>query len=162
MTEPDWTKWTPTERASLCFIITGGKILLIHKKRGLGAGKVNGPGGRCEPGETALDCARRETIEEVGVTPTGLSLAGELHFQFVDGYALHCAVFTADGLEGALIETDEAKPFWKPVGEIPFDDMWTDDRHWIPWMLERRKFRGFFRFDGDKMLSCRVEAAPDL
>lgn len=159
MTEPDWKSWVPTERASLCFVIQDGEILLIQKKRGLGAGKVNGPGGRLEPGETFLDCARRETQEEVGVTPTGLAQAGELHFQFVDGYALHCAVFTADGHEGALKETDEAAPFWKPVSQIPFEDMWTDDRHWIPWMLERRKFRGFFTFDGDRMLTCRVEPA---
>jgi 8-oxo-dGTP diphosphatase len=159
VTEPDWTAWTPTERASLCFIIERDRILLIEKKRGLGAGKVNGPGGRLEPGETAVDCARRETREEVGLTPTGLAHAGELHFQFVDGYALHCAVFTADGHEGALVETDEAAPFWEAVSAIPFDRMWTDDRHWIPWMLERRPFRGYFTFDGDRMLSCRVVAA---
>lgn len=159
MTEPDWSAWTPTQRASLCFVIRDGRILLIHKKRGLGAGKVNGPGGRIEAGESALDAARRETIEEVGVTPTGLAHAGELHFQFVDGYGLHCAVFTASGLEGELIETDEAAPFWTAVEAIPFDDMWTDDRHWIPWMLAGRRFRGYFCFDGDRMLAGRVEPA---
>lgn len=159
MTEPDWKSWSPKERASLCFVIQDGRILLIEKKRGLGAGKVNGPGGRLEPGETAADCAKRETEEEVGVTPTGLAKAGELHFQFVDGYSLHCAVFTAGGHTGALKETDEANPFWHPVESIPFDRMWTDDRHWIPWMLERRPFKGFFTFDGDRMLTCRVEPA---
>jgi 8-oxo-dGTP diphosphatase len=158
-TEPDWAVWTPKERASLCFVIQDGRILLIEKRRGLGAGKVNGPGGRRLDGETAVDCARRETLEEIGVTPTGLAHAGELHFQFVDGYSLHCAVFTAAGCEGALIETDEAKPFWKKTGEIPFERMWTDDALWIPWMLERRPFKGYFHFDGDKMLAGRVEPA---
>ena len=46
--EPDWARWTPTERAALCFVVTGGRVLLIRKKRGLGAGKVNGPGGRLD------------------------------------------------------------------------------------------------------------------
>src|ERR1700758_4618372 len=105
MTEPDWKTWSPTERASLCFIIQDGRVLLIHKKRGLGAGKINGPGGRIEKGESVEDAARRETREEVGLTPTGLERAGELWFQFVDGYALHCTVFTASGAEGAPIET---------------------------------------------------------
>jgi len=159
MTEPDWSRWLPKERASLCFVIRDGRILLIQKKRGLGAGKVNGPGGRLEPGETPAQCARRETMEEVGVEPLGLAQAGELHFQFVDGYSLHCAVFTASDARGTLIETDEAAPFWIDVAAIPFDDMWTDDRHWIPWMLERRPFKGFFHFDGDRMLSGRVDAA---
>ena len=62
----DWQRWEPDEHATLCFVIRGGEILLIRKKRGLGAGKINGPGGRLEPGETALDCAVRETREELG------------------------------------------------------------------------------------------------
>lgn len=157
--EPDWGRWTPKERASLLFVIRDGRILLIRKKRGLGAGKVNGPGGRLEPGETPEQCAARETREEIGGDPSGLAKAGELHFQFVDGYSLHCCVFTAEDIAGTLIETDEADPFWTEIDAIPYDDMWTDDRHWIPWMLARRPFRGYFSFDGDRMLTCRVEPA---
>jgi len=65
--------WKPQERGVLCFIVKEGKILLIEKKRGLGAGKVNGPGGRIEKGETEEQAAARETQEEVGITPRGLS-----------------------------------------------------------------------------------------
>ncbi len=68
----DWSTWKPTEYANLCFVIRDGQILLIRKKRGLGAGKINGPGGRLEKGETALASAIRETQEEIGVTPTDL------------------------------------------------------------------------------------------
>ncbi|MDE2489839.1 MAG: 8-oxo-dGTP diphosphatase [Elusimicrobia bacterium] len=157
--EPDWTAWTPTERAALCFILREGRILLIHKKRGLGAGKVNGPGGRLEAGESPADAARRETREEVGLDPYGLEEAGELRFQFLDGYALHCTVFTASGAEGTPVETPEAVPFWAETSAVPYDEMWTDDRHWIPWMLARRRFRGLFHYDGDRMLSGRVEPA---
>ena len=98
----DWAAWKPTEYANLCFVMRGGQILLIRKKRGLGAGKINGPGGRLEKGETALESAVRETQEEVGVTPTGLEQIGELFFQFLDGYKLHVAVFAASGCEGEL------------------------------------------------------------
>lgn len=157
--EPDWKSWTPKESASLCFVVTDGRILLIEKKRGLGAGKVNGPGGRLEPGETLAQCAERETIEEIGVRPLGVKRAGEINFQFVDGYSLHCAVFTASGVEGTLKETDEAKPFWESVDRVPYDRMWTDDRHWLPWMLAGRPFKGFFTFEGDRMLTGRVEPA---
>src|SRR5438445_9942733 len=101
----DWNNWQPTEKANLCFVVQDGQILLIRKKRGLGAGKINGPGGRLEKGETALQSAIRETQEEVGVTPTGLELAGELFFQFLDGYKLHVSVFSASGCDGTLIET---------------------------------------------------------
>src|SRR5258706_2238066 len=115
----DWAAWKPTEYANLCFVMRDGQILLIRKKRGLGAGKINGPGGRLEKGETALASAIRETQEEIGVTPTGLELAGELFFHFLDGYKLHVSVFSASDCLGTLIETDEATPIWTAIPSIP-------------------------------------------
>jgi 8-oxo-dGTP diphosphatase len=82
----DWQEWAPTERAVLCFVRRDGELLLIRKKRGLGAGKVNGPGGRIEDGESAEQAAVRETFEEVGVRPLRVSEAGELAFvRLVEG-----------------------------------------------------------------------------
>ena len=153
----DWAAWKPTEYANLCFIMRDGQILLIRKKRGLGAGKINGPGGRLEKGETALAAAIRETQEEIGVTPTGLEEIGELFFQFLEGYKLHVAVFAASGCEGELCETPEATPLWMDVGEIPYHEMWEDDAHWLPLLLKRKRFRGYFVFDGEKLLNYRLD-----
>jgi 8-oxo-dGTP diphosphatase len=155
--EIDWPNWKPIEYANLCFVIRDGQILLIRKKRGLGAGKINGPGGRLEAGETAEQAAIRETQEEIGVTPTGLTYVGELFFQFLDGYKLHVAVFAASGCEGELIETDEATPIWTDLAEIPYAEMWQDDPHWLPLVVKLAKFRGFFVFDVEKLLDHRVE-----
>lgn len=141
----------------LCFIVKDGRILLIRKKRGLGAGKITAPGGRIESGESAKQAAHRETREEVGLTPLGLAQAGVLFFQFADGYTLDCTVFTALGAEGDMVETEEAAPFWTEVSAIPYADMWADDEHWMPLMLAGKPFRGHFRYDGDRMLSARVE-----
>ena len=135
-------------------------MLLIRKKRGLGAGKINAPGGKLEPGETALDSAVRETREEIGVTPLRIEERGVLRFQFTDGYSLHCAVFVAADFEGEPVETAEAVPLWFSAGAIPYDEMWEDDRHWLPQVLEGRRFNGWFVFDGEKMLSKRVEMLP--
>ena len=148
-----WKTWEPRERATLCFLIQDGQILLIRKKRGLGAGKINGPGGRIEPGEEPHECAVRETSEEVGLTPLNVQIRGELHFQFADGYSLHCAVFVAHEFTGDLIETDEALPIWTPLDSIPYDEMWADDIHWLPGVIAGGTFRGYFHFDGEKMLS---------
>jgi 8-oxo-dGTP diphosphatase len=153
----DWPNWKPTEYANLCFVIRDGQILLIRKKRGLGAGKINGPGGRLEPGETAEQSAIRETQEEIGITPTGLEHVGELFFQFLDGYKLHVAVFAASGCTGNLIETDEATPIWTDIGRIPYVEMWQDDPHWLPLVVKRARFRGFFVFDVEQLLNHRVE-----
>lgn len=148
----DWPGWQPADTAVLTFIRRDGQLLLILKKRGLGHGKINAPGGRLEPGETPEQAAVRETQEEVGLTPLSLCAAGQLDFAFTDGYSLRCHVFTADGHEGALTETDEADPFWCPESDIPYGRMWSDDRLWLPLLLEKRPFFAQFVFDGDLML----------
>jgi 8-oxo-dGTP diphosphatase len=157
VSEIHWPGWVPTEKATLLFVLRDGHILLIHKKTGLGAGKINGPGGRIEPGETPRQGAIREVREELCVTPTGVKESGELFFQFVDGYALHGIVFTATGYEGELCETHEAAPLWTALDSIPYERMWKDDALWIPLLLQGKRFRGYFIFDGDTMLDALVQ-----
>jgi len=152
----DWDAWTPTEKATLLFVVKDGQVLLIHKKRGLGAGKINGPGGRLEPGETPEEAAIREVQEELLVTPLNARRCGELKFQFVDGYSIHGYVFRADDCEGRPTETDEADPIWISLDQIPYDRMWADDRIWMPLMLEETPFEGHFIFDGDHMLDYEL------
>ena len=161
-TDIDWDAWTPRERATLLFVVTGGKVLLIHKKTGLGAGNYNGPGGRLEPGETPRQAAIREVQEELRVTPLGVRAVGELKFQFVDGFSIHGYVFRADGIDGEPEETDEAIPFWFPIDAIPYHRMWADDRVWMPLLLAERPFAGQFLFDGDLMVGCAMELLDAL
>lgn len=149
----DWTNWEPNLRANLVFIQRGDEVLLIRKKRGIGAGKINAPGGKIEPGESAAEGAVRETEEEVGLRVSHLRQMGELHFQFTDGMALHCSVFHSTEFDGEAIETDEAIPLWTGIAAIPYDEMWEDDIHWLPQMLAGETFRGYFEFDDDRMLS---------
>ncbi len=148
----DWTNWQPQDRATLCFIVEPERILLIRKKRGLGAGKINGPGGRLEGDESPLECAVRECQEELHITPHDPILAGELSFQFTDGYALHCSVFKAGKFSGTPTETEEAAPIWADRQTIPYDEMWADDRHWLPLLLQGQHFRARFVFDDEVML----------
>jgi 8-oxo-dGTP diphosphatase len=152
----DWTNWTPQERATLLFVRRDGQVLLIRKKRGLGAGKINGPGGRIDGEETPLQAAIREVQEELRVMPINVEARGELSFQFIDGYALFVYVFSANDCIGEPQETDEAAPLWTPIDAVPFDQMWADDRIWFPHILNDRSFRGRFLFDGDELLGHEV------
>ena len=153
----NWNTWEPNMRATLIFVIREGQILLIRKKRGLGAGKINGPGGKIDPGETPVECVVREAQEELGITALDPVEIGVLHFQFTDGLAIQCHVFRATECTGEATETDEAIPLWTPLDAIPIEEMWEDDRYWIDHLIESRKFRGYFEFDGEVMLSNRMD-----
>ncbi len=152
----DWERWTPNEEATLLFVVRDDRILLIHKKRGLGSGKVNGPGGRLTDGEPAADGAVREFREELRATPSGVEKRGEVLFQMTDGTAIRIHVFLATGLEGEPQETEEAAPFWAAVDAIPYDRMWADDRHWMPAMLAGRRFALRSLFDGEMLLGHQL------
>ena len=155
--EIDWSSWKPVDVATLCFVVRGGEILLIHKKRGIGAGKVNGPGGRLEPGETLIECAVREVEEELRVTPSGLTPMGEQRFQFLDGYSIHVHVYLADGCSGEAQETDEAVPLWTALDRIPYGKMWEDDVLWLPRVLAGTPCYGRYIFDADRLLDHLLE-----
>jgi 8-oxo-dGTP diphosphatase len=158
----DWTTWRAQDPATLVFVVKDGEVLLIRKKRGLGVGKINGPGGRLEHGETPAECAVREMQEELLVTPVGLRYAGENLFQFVDGYSIHAYVFVASDVDGEPTETDEAAPIWTPVDELPWHEMWEDDHLWLPLVLDRIGFTGRYVFDGDTMLDHEVEILTEV
>ncbi|MEO1574770.1 MAG: 8-oxo-dGTP diphosphatase, partial [Pseudomonadota bacterium] len=158
----DWWTWTPTDRATLMFVIEGDQVLLIRKKRGLGAGKINGPGGRVEPGETVEDCAVRETIEELGVTALNPTLRGRARFQFRDGYGLTVFCFVSYAHTGRAVETDEAVPLWTPLADIPYEEMWEDDALWLPRLLRGEIFDGRYIFDRDRMVDVAFREPASL
>jgi len=157
VTEIDWESWTPTENAVISYIIKGNSVLLIHKKTGLGAGKINAPGGHIEEGESPMEAAVRETEEEVGLITRDLEFSGDLYFHFTDGLKLRGTVFLCRDFSGELIETDEALPFWCPMDEIPWDRMWEDDIHWLPQAIRGAIFSARFIFDGEKMVDKEIE-----
>lgn len=147
----DWTSWQGEILATLMFIVRDGQILLIEKKRGLGAGKINGPGGKIDPGETPLEAVIRETQEELHISPLHPRKLGELHFVMSDCPDILCHVYRAEDFTGTPTETDEAVPIWTPINEIPWQRMWEDDHHWLPLLLENTTFLGRFVFQGEAM-----------
>lgn len=149
----DWTAWQPRMRATLLFLHCLDRgFLLIEKKRGLGAGKVNAPGGKIDPGETPAECAIRETREEVHLHARNPVEVGILHFQFTDGLSIRCHVFRGSEFSGTPEETPEANPFWCPIDKLPYHRMWQDDAVWLPTLIQGTSFNGFFIFDNETML----------
>ena len=150
--------WTPERVGTLMFVRDGNRLLLIRKKRGHGAGRINAPGGKVEPDESPVQCAMRETLEEVGVRVVKAVRMAELRFveQADEQWLGH--VFVASRYEGVPKETAEATPFWFPIDAIPYDQMWEDDRLWLPPMLAGRFVQGAFLFEGGKLVAHEFTA----
>jgi 8-oxo-dGTP diphosphatase len=153
----DWQAWEPEQRATLLFVLRGSRVLLIHKKRGLGAGKINAVGGRLDPGETPHQAALRETDEELCIQPIEVTECGDLSFQFIDGLSIFVTVYQATDYVGVPTETDEARPLWFDINQIPYDRMWADDALWVPLMLKGTGFSGRFIFDENEMLDSVLD-----
>lgn len=133
---------------TLCIVCKEGRVLLGMKKRGFGAGRWNGFGGKLEEGETIEQAAIREMEEEVGVTPSEIKKVGIIDFSFRDGSeAMQVHIFKVDDFKGDPIETEEMFPEWFEYEEIPYGQMWSDDEHWLPFLLTHKLFTGRFVFD---------------
>ncbi len=152
----DWSDWKGEVLATLLFVVKEGSILLIEKKRGHGAGKINGPGGKIDPGETPLECAVRETEEELCISVKDARKVAELWFAMSDYPDILCHVFLAGEFDGTPTETEEAVPIWTRLDEIPYERMWEDDRHWLPLVIGGRRLLGKFAFEGERMVSKEI------
>ena len=151
-----WDQWVPGVKATLVFVKQREKVLLIEKKRGLGKGKVNAPGGKCEAGESWEECASRELTEEVNIKGNNLQRVAVLHFLMSDYPDILCHVFMTHDFMGTAEESDEAFPFWCHVDDIPYDQMWEDDQYWLPRVLAGEKVKCYFSLKGEKLCSQKI------
>ncbi|XP_058425401.1 oxidized purine nucleoside triphosphate hydrolase [Diceros bicornis minor] len=134
---------------TLVLVLQSQRILLGMKKRGFGVGRWNGFGGKVQEGETIEDGAKRELQEESGLTTDALHKVGQIVFEFVgDPELMDVHIFCTHSVQGMPVESDEMRPQWFQLDQIPFSDMWPDDRYWFPLLLQKKKFHGYFKFQG--------------
>ncbi len=141
---------------TLCFLTRGNppsEVLLGLKKCGFGAGKYAGFGGGVETGETIEAATARELEEETGikVSVNDLRQVGHLIFLFPSkpAWSQVVHVFVAKEWAGNPVESDEMKPAWYKIDEIPFERMWADASYWLPLVLGGKRIKARFVFKDD-------------
>jgi 8-oxo-dGTP pyrophosphatase MutT (NUDIX family) len=144
-----------TRKATLCFLLREGdaglEVLLALKKRGFGQGKWNGIGGKVDASETVEEAARREVAEEVGVEVGLMTKVACLTFHFLapgsdPDWSQEVHVFLTWNWSGEPVESEEMRPEWYTCEEVPYGDMWADDRIWLPRVLWGERVIGVFTF----------------
>jgi mutator protein MutT len=146
---------------TLCLLKRDNKILLAMKKRGFGEGKYNGVGGKIEKNETPEEAMIRETQEEINVTPIKYEKVGLIEFdEYYKGNKQNLVfhLYIVYDWQGIPCESEEMKPKWFNVGDIPYDKMFPDDKYWLPLILEGKKIKAYFEFDKDwNLLSKNID-----
>jgi len=138
------------------------EILLAMKKRSFGKGKWNGVGGKLNEGESIEEALIRETQEEINVivNQNDLVQMATINFSFQDNpeWDNQAHIFFAEKWKGEPQESEEMNPKWHSISSLPFENMWIDDRHWLPLVLEGKKIKADFLFNktGDEILEMKI------
>jgi len=145
-------------RRTLLFLHKDDDILLAMKKRGFGANRFNGVGGKLEKDETIEEALIRETQEEIFVTPLEYEKVAELDFYGKDPetkepWRMFVYAYLCTKWKGEPTESEEMKPRWFKKNDIPYDAMWQDDIHWLPLVLNSKKINAVFHFDENDNLN---------
>ena len=151
----------PLREATILLLLRDDEVLLAMKKRGFGEGKWNGVGGKPNPNEDIRIAAIRECEEEIGVTPLDLKEVAVLTYihQTKDkDWGMKVNVYTSDIWNGEPVETEEMKPQWFKVVDVPYSEMWLDDILWMPKVFEGKFVRGSFMFgENDELVEHYLE-----
>ena len=97
---------------TLCFLLNGNDVLMLHRKFPPNQGLWNGVGGHIEPGETARQAMIREVAEETGYAITDPQFAGLLTW---DGFEIPpggIAIFTVAVPHRDFVQNHEGELAW--------------------------------------------------
>ena len=147
---------------TLCYIEKNGAYLMIHrvkKKNDMNHDKWIGVGGKFESAESPFDCARREILEETGLTVKKLNYRGIVTF-ISDKYGTeYMHLFTATDFEGEInYNCDEGNLEWVKKEKIFSLPIWEGDKIFFNLLeTEQRFFSLKLSYEGDKLVSSTTE-----
>jgi 8-oxo-dGTP diphosphatase len=148
--------------ATLCYIMDkkNNSTLMIYrnkKSNDYHEGKWNGLGGKFEPGESPEECAAREIEEESGLRVRNLKMKGFITFPLFDGKDdWYVFLFTADYLDGELIDSPEGHLEWILNEKLIEINLWDGDKIFIPWLFKDKFFSAKFIYENGKFVNHQV------
>ncbi len=134
------------------------EILLGIHRRGPFVGKLNGFGGKLEPGETLVESAYREVQEETGLEIINYQHVANIYSALGEKQLL-IAVLLCNNWSGTpLSETAEMQDIqWYRQNDIPLEQMLPDNQQWLLRVLNGEELTIELSFGDDLKLSeCKI------
>lgn len=151
----------PMKELSVCHVFKNGSLLLIKTADGINKDKWNAPGGEIVQGEKPNKAAMKYLYQQTGLYSTKvadhgtvrLALSGKSDFS----YKLH--IFSTKSAAGELKPNIQGEAKWFNLTDIPYFDMWADDRYWINLVMQGKQFDADFFFDekNEKVVKYQIK-----
>lgn len=61
-------------------------------------------------------------------------------------------VFEVRKFLGEVLPSEELEGHWLPVSEVPYAQMWVTDQYWLPFVLNGKKMKAYFRLRTDEAI----------
>lgn len=148
------------------YLQNSNQVLLgVRKKVSLGLGQnlIAGIGGKIgdkpeNKGETPSEAMDREAEEEIGIKIIKKQSMGRVRFIFThkdpnSQWNQNVQIFSISKWTGTPIETESTQPAWFNINQIPWNQMWQDNKIWLPKTLSGQPVDAIFLFSDDNKLS---------
>lgn len=128
-------------QTTLWIMIKDGKIFLWEKKNGFAKWVLNWVWWKQEAAESIEECMIREAKEEINIDIIEQEKIWVMTFVFEDkperNLVMH--IYNILNYTWDIKESEEVKPFWFDLSNIPYEKMWEFDKHWLPRFLDWEK-----------------------
>jgi 8-oxo-dGTP diphosphatase len=149
-------------QSTLCYLEKDGKYLMLHrtkKKNDMNIDKWLGVGGKFEYGETPFDCARREILEETGLTANSLDYRGIVTFVSNEYGTEYMHLFTSSDFSGNILhDCDEGELVWIAKEDVTALPIWEGDKIFFKLLCENAPFFSLkLLYEGERLVDSIIE-----
>ena len=128
--------------STLVHLVSDNRYLMLHRTKKEGdynKDKWIGVGGKFEPQESPEECARRETLEETGLTVGRMDYRGIVTFVYKD-ITEYMHLFTSDDFSGTMRVCDEGDLEWVEINRVCDLPIWEGDKIFFRLMEKKVPF----------------------